>query len=104
MVQTPLWTDRPEKMKQFGYDPATAVTPEKVADTMIELVTNGQYAGGTCLEVSVSGSRSLGIWNIEPPKSSGTRVPQEVIDENYAPMISLMNKERGSSGHRDSKG
>jgi len=90
-----MWTDNPEKMKQFGYDPANAVTADTVAEAMLDVVTNGQYEGGTCLEISVAGTRSLGTWNIEPPQASGTTVPQEVIDRNYAPMIALMDRERG---------
>ena len=94
MVQTPLWTDYPAKMKQFGYDPATAVTPETVAEAMIELVKDGKYVGGTCVEVSLTGNRTLRTWNIDPPKGAGTAVPQEVLDENYAPLISILESER----------
>jgi hypothetical protein len=96
MVRTPLWTDHPEKMKRFGYDEATAVTPESVAKAMVEIVTQGKYPGGTSLEVSISGTRVLGTWNIEPPAAAGTNVPQEVMDENYAPLLAIMDRERSS--------
>ncbi|RVX71585.1 hypothetical protein B0A52_03769 [Exophiala mesophila] len=94
MVQTPLWTDHPEKMKQYGYDPETAVTAEAVAEAMIDLVKNGSYQGGACLEVSINGTRTLGTFNIAPPKGGGTIVPQEVRDQNYAPLIAILDSER----------
>lgn len=94
MVQTPLWLDYPEKMKQFGYDPETAVTAEIVAQAMVDTV-NGKHRAGESLEVTAGGTRVLGTWNLDPPSSSGTSVPQEVIDTNYAPLIAILNKERG---------
>ena len=94
MVQTPLWTDRPEKMRQFGYDPATAVLPEMVADAMLDLVTNSEYIGGDCLEVAKGGTRVLGTWNVDPPVSSGTTVPKEFITQNEGPLSSIISKEK----------
>jgi NAD(P)-dependent dehydrogenase (short-subunit alcohol dehydrogenase family) len=96
MVATPLWLSRPDKMTQFGYDAAHTITPERVAADMYELVTDGQYVGGTCLENSAAGTRVLGTWNIEPPKSAGTTVPQSVKDVNYKSMIEIMGREKGA--------
>ncbi|EHK99954.1 putative Uncharacterized oxidoreductase [Glarea lozoyensis 74030] len=96
MVATPLWLSRPDKMTQFGYDPAHTITPERVAADMYELVTDGQYGGGTCLENSAAGTRVLGTWNIEAPKSAGTKVPQSVKDVNYRSMIEIMGREKGA--------
>ena len=70
------------------------ISPEDVATHMIDLVTDGKYGGGTCLETSVSGSRVLGTWNIQAPASQGTRVPEAVIEANYAPILAIMKKER----------
>jgi 3-hydroxybutyrate dehydrogenase len=94
MVQTPLWTDHPEKMAQFGYNPNESLTADDVANYMVTLITDGQYPGGTCLETTVGGSRVLGVWNIEPPKALGTKVPQAVIEMNQAPIKALLKKER----------
>lgn len=94
MVQTPLWTDHPEKMKQYGYDPETAVTAEIVAEAMMDLVKNGSYGGGSCLEVSINGTRTLGTFNIAPPEGGGTIVPEEIRDQNFAPLIAILDAER----------
>jgi hypothetical protein len=65
---------------------------------MAELVTNGKYGGGTCLETTVSGTRTLGTWNIDPPPTAhGTEVPREALEKNYAPILALLKKERGTS-------
>jgi len=95
-VRTPLWTDYPEKMKQFGYTIENSLTPDEVAKYMAELVTDGKYEGGACLEISTQGSRLLGTWNIPPPSSPGTAVPQEVIEKNRAPITAILKKERGA--------
>jgi hypothetical protein len=95
MVATPLWLDRPDIMKQFGYDPEHTITPKRVAEDMYELIINGKYGGGTCLENSISGTRVLGTWNIPPPQSAGTSVPENVKDLKNAPMIAVMKKEKG---------
>ncbi|KAF4627398.1 hypothetical protein G7Y89_g10749 [Cudoniella acicularis] len=73
-------------MAQFGYDVSNTIGPEDVAREMVNLVEQGRYVGGTCLETSVDGSRELGTWNIEPPKELGTKVPDAVLEENYRPM------------------
>ena len=61
---------------------------------MVSLVTEGKYGGGTCLENSVNGTRVLGTWNVEAPAGTGTTVPKEILDRNYAPMIEIMRRER----------
>lgn len=93
-MQTPLWTDYPDKMKQFGYTAEASITPDDVAKAMIELVTNGKYEGGTCVETTKSGMRILGVWNVDQPDSKGTAVPKEVIENNQAPIKALLKKER----------
>lgn len=95
-MRTPLWTDYPEKMNQFGYTVENSISADDVANAMIELVTDGKYGGGTCLETSVKGTRTLGTWNIEPPASHGTQVPQEAIERNIAPILAMLKKERGT--------
>ena len=96
MVQTPMFTADPEQAKKWGYDPTVAVTAEIVADAMIDLVVN-EHPGGTCIEVSRSGTRPLGVWNIEAPTSVGASVPQDVVDQNFAHLTAIMRKEREAS-------
>ncbi|RDW94818.1 NAD(P)-binding Rossmann-fold containing protein-14 [Coleophoma crateriformis] len=94
LVRTPLWTDYPEKMEQFGYTMASSITAEDVAKAMADAITDGKVLGGLSMSVSTSGTRLLGTWNIEAPKEDGTSVPKEVIERNYAPIITTMKKER----------
>ena len=84
---TPMWTDHPEKMKQYGYSPEIAVMPEEVADGMMELVTSAEHGGGSCLEVATGEKRTLGLWNVAPPATSGAVVDASVLEDNYRPVI-----------------
>jgi hypothetical protein len=81
-------------MKQFGYTMESSVSGNDVVNATIELVSGGKYGGGMCLEASVSGTRTLGTWNIEPPASHGTQVPQEAIERNNAPILATLKKQR----------
>lgn len=81
-------------MKQFGYTNENSITPDDVAKAMVELVTDGKYAGGTCLEATIDGSRVLGVWNIDPPRYKGVQVPEEAIERNRAPITALLQRER----------
>jgi hypothetical protein len=82
-------------MKQFGYTIENSITPDYVAKVMVDLVTLGKYGGGTCLETTTNGSRALGVWNIDPPATKGTAVPEEAIERNHAPITAALKKERG---------
>jgi hypothetical protein len=84
-------------MKQFGYaaDHEHSIGPDDVAQIMVDLVTDGKWGGGTILECSPSGSRALGTWNIEPPSSKGTGVPKDITDQNHAPVLAILKRERG---------
>ena len=73
-----------------------SISADDVANSMVELVTDGKYGGGTCLETSVNGTRTLGTWNVEPPASHGTQVPKEAIERNYAPILEALRRERGN--------
>jgi hypothetical protein len=97
LVRTPLWTDYPEKMKQFGYTMENTIPPEAVASAMIDLITNGKYEGGTCLLLLVQRMQFSSFHSVLP-KAMLTyelcSVPQAVIDANYAPILAMMKKER----------
>jgi len=81
-------------MRQFGYDEKAAVTPDFVAEKMVDMVVEGKYGGGACLEVSTSSVRMLGTWEIPAPADVGTTVPQEALDASYAPLKAIMEKDR----------
>lgn len=87
-------------MKQFGYTVENSITPDDVAQVMVDLVTEGKWGGGTVLECTTTGTRSLGTWNIDPPDSQGSSVPQEFIDRNQAPITAALKKERGGRSYK----
>lgn len=93
-MTTPLWTADPEKMKRFGTTPANSITPEAVAESMLTLVEQEKYPGGTCLEVSSAGSRVLGVWDIPAPEAAGTMPTKEALETSYAPILKRMRDER----------
>jgi hypothetical protein len=93
-VRTPLWTDHPEKMKQYGYTMENTITADTVAASMLDLVQGAKYEGGSCMEVSSSGTRLLGTWNIPEPPAEGTSIPKEVIELNYKPVQAILKAER----------
>lgn len=92
-----MWTEDPERQKQYSYKTEHAITPERVAEDMLELVVKGKYQGGTCLESAFGGTRTLGTWNIPAPASDGTSVPPEALERNNRPMVEMMKRERGQS-------
>ncbi|QSZ37575.1 hypothetical protein DSL72_008673 [Monilinia vaccinii-corymbosi] len=54
LVKTPLWLDNPEKMASLAEgdpDNSAWITPEFVAEVMLELIESEGYLGGTILEV-----------------------------------------------------
>lgn len=96
IVRTPLWTDYPEKMEQFGYSMKNSVSAEDVAMAMIDSIVDGKYVGGDSLSVSTGGIRILKTWNLENPRgdSTSTALPKEVLEKNYAPVVATMKRER----------
>lgn len=96
-VTTPLWSDHPEKMKQFGTTAENSITPEAVAVGMKNLVEEGRYPGGSCMEISSAGTRLLGTWNIAAPAALGTSVSAAILERNYRPIMATMAKESGTA-------
>jgi NAD(P)-dependent dehydrogenase (short-subunit alcohol dehydrogenase family) len=70
MVNTPLWTQHPDKLKAVSWNEADVVLePEEVADAMLRLVQGAEYAGGTVLEVLAEGrTRSV---EVDSPVAEG---------------------------------
>jgi len=104
MVVTPLWTDRPDKVSQFGVTDSNALTPDQVAQSMLDLVTEEKYPGGTMLETTVAGQRVLGTWNIEKPSSTDRFATTEAgLERNLEPIRRILREERGAGieGNRE---
>lgn len=94
-VRTPLWTNQPDKMVQFGLDNAETVTALQVGDAILSLVQDGRYGGGTVLEITAYGNRVIPEWNISPPPTKLTGImSQEDIGRNLGPIRERLQRER----------
>ena len=73
VIKTPLWTDHPEKLKMIGEEDDW-VTPEEVAEVMVQLIENEENVGGTILEVGKGQVRRVEAFNDPGPMGSGHTV------------------------------
>lgn len=96
MVRTPLWTGDEAKhvASQFAYTDDVCIEPEDVAEAMIEMVTQGEYAGGSLLAISKGNMRE----RLESTQSFEITSPemQAWADNCYEPMREVFRKERGT--------
>ncbi|KAF9884218.1 hypothetical protein FE257_002209 [Aspergillus nanangensis] len=93
-VNTPLWTDAPDRVNQYTLESAKMLAPEAVADGMVSIIENGQYGGGTLLEMNATGQRVLPEWNMSPP-DIGYHWESEDMEQRYlAPIQNIMSRER----------
>lgn len=73
IIKTPLWTEHPEKMAflpEDDPDDSIWVTPEFVAEAMLELIESEKYLGGTILEVGKVVRKVEAFNDPGPPKGS----------------------------------
>ncbi|KAI6967450.1 hypothetical protein KC355_g12059, partial [Hortaea werneckii] len=103
MVATPLWTrdDAKHVASQFSYNESMAVTPEEVAEAMMEMVTSGEWEGGSMMEITkATGRRKLeSVRAEERIKDSGldASAVEKFIDGMQRPIREVWAKERGSA-------
>jgi hypothetical protein len=92
VVRTPLWLEHPEKMSMVDESKDVWVTPEEVADAMVELVESDEYVGGTILEVGHGHRRVVPLLNNPGPSGVGHSVSNaaDSIDD-------IRNKLRGKA-------
>lgn len=82
VVKTPLWTDNPDKLYWVSEGKDLWITPEDVAERMLELVTKEEYVGGTVLEVAGAGvTRKVQVLNDPGPSGPGTFTSNHNIQE-----------------------
>ncbi|KAH6716539.1 hypothetical protein BKA61DRAFT_306732 [Leptodontidium sp. MPI-SDFR-AT-0119] len=74
-IRTPLWTDNPDKMKMVGDKPGW-VTPEDVAQVMMDLVEKEENIGGTILEIG-STIRRVQTYDDPGPRAGGNFVEHD---------------------------
>jgi len=75
-ILTPLWTDHPEKLKMVNKDNPGWISPEEVADVMLDLVQKEEHVGGTILEVGER-IRKVMIYNDPGPSGEGNEVEHD---------------------------
>jgi len=91
IVASPLWTDRiDDRAKAFNYGTAPMLGPEEVAETMMNMIEEGKYGGGTVL------ARSSGIEEVVFDQASSqiqNNVNVPPPDMSY--IKGLLDSERG---------
>jgi hypothetical protein len=93
IVASPLWTDREDdRAKRLNYGKAPMLQPEDIAETMMKLIEEGKYGGGTVLVKSV-GVEEV-IFDLESQMGAGSPVAQTGMPD-ISPIKALMDKERG---------
>lgn len=93
-VNTPLWTDAPNRLEQYSTENAKMLTPEEVADGMLSVIQDGKYGGGSLLELSPNERRTIPEWNISPPSAMYHTESPDMVARNLAPIKRTLDKER----------
>jgi len=100
-VDSPLWTA--ERRERVNFGKLETLAPDDVAKAMIDLVQDGKYGGGTCLEIMPNNgpkTRVIPEWNIDPPKGgSTTQIDPNSTDipQAFMEMKEAMGKDRGTA-------
>lgn len=100
-VDTPLWSQ--ERRERVQFDKVEKLDPDDVAKAMIDLVQEGKYVGGTCLEIMPNDgpkTRILPEWNIDPPQGGSTTkydAASKDVPAAFKEAKAVMDKERGSA-------
>ncbi|KAI7324517.1 hypothetical protein KC326_g1001, partial [Hortaea werneckii] len=86
---------------QFSYNESMAVTAEEVAEAMMEMVTSGEWEGGSMMEITkATGRRKLeSVRAEERIKESGldASTVEKFMDGIQRPVREVWAKERGST-------
>lgn len=67
VVRTPLWTEHPEKLMNVDVSHDAWVTPQEVAQVMLQCVEDGENVGGTIIEVGAGNTRKVKIFSDPGP-------------------------------------
>ncbi|KAJ5539626.1 NAD(P)-binding Rossmann-fold containing protein [Penicillium frequentans] len=79
-IKTPLWTESRDR-HMFDEEKDEWVTPEWVAENMLQLVLNPDYKGGTVLEVGVA-VRKVELLNDPGPLEKGNTLGNRKVSED----------------------
>jgi NAD(P)-dependent dehydrogenase (short-subunit alcohol dehydrogenase family) len=95
MVNTPLWTDYPEKMKAVSWNKQDVVLePEEVAEAMVRLVEGAQYPGGTVLEVLAEG-RTRRV-EVDSPVAEGRGATMSLMHMVTEDTVQILRREQAA--------
>jgi 3-hydroxybutyrate dehydrogenase len=81
VIKTPLWTENKEKLKMIDENADEWVTPEEVAQVMVDLIEKEENVGGTILEVGKGKVRRVGVINDPGPEGSGHTISNSESEE-----------------------
>jgi 3-hydroxybutyrate dehydrogenase len=81
VIKTPLWTESPEKLKMIDQSADEWVTPEEVAQVMVDLIEKKENVGGTILEVGKGKVRRVEALNDPGPEGSGHTISNAESEE-----------------------
>jgi hypothetical protein len=70
-----MWTDDPHKAAMSNGGAEVPMTPEEIADGMLELCENSEYGDGTILEATIGQLRVVPLFGSEPPTGAGIAMP-----------------------------
>jgi NAD(P)-dependent dehydrogenase (short-subunit alcohol dehydrogenase family) len=95
MVNTPLWTDYPEKMKAVSWNKQDVVLePEEVVEAMVRLVEGAQYPGGTVLEVLAEG-RTRRV-EVDSPVAEGRGATMSLMHMVTEDTVQILRREQAA--------
>ncbi|KAI9753077.1 MAG: Superoxide dismutase [Cu-Zn] [Chaenotheca gracillima] len=75
IIKTPLWTEHPEKLKMIDSNFDDWVTPQEVAQVMLDCIVGDDSVGGTILEIGLKQVRKVEVRNDPGPKGAGHELP-----------------------------
>ena len=70
IVRTPLWTENPDKLANVDPSKDAWVTPQEVAEVMLDCVENGARASGAMVEVGAGHTREVQVFNDPGPNTA----------------------------------
>lgn len=97
LVKSPLWTDHPEKMEQFAYNEAFAITAETAADAMAKMVESQKYPGGSVVKVTLAGMETIKFDDPVQASSMDTESAERFIHASNRPVQEMLALERGTN-------
>ncbi|KAF2732340.1 NAD(P)-binding protein [Polyplosphaeria fusca] len=98
LVKTPLFT--PDKVAQFSVKDEAALSPDTVAERMLDLLQKKEYGCGSMMQIDLGGPKEIPEWNIPAPVGAGTGQELNAGDETMKAMLKpiqeTLGKERGA--------